>query len=56
MSNETGWLRYLGLGVYAGLVAIGVVTGIINNAVEYATALAPIIVFIGADQVKHRED
>ena len=58
MSNHDtrGWLRYLGLGVYAGLVAIAIGIGLIKDAITFGVAVAPIVTFIGADQIKHRNE
>jgi len=52
---ETGWLRYLGLGVYSGLVLTAIGTGLIDTATEFGVACAPIIAFISADAIKHRD-
>ena len=55
MSN--GNLRYYGLGIYGGLVALR--TGLDKIALDDSVAialLAPIAVIIGADYAKHKDD
>jgi hypothetical protein len=55
MSN--GNLRYYGLGLYAGLVALW--TGLDKVALDDSIAialLAPIAAVIGADYFKHKDD
>jgi len=55
MSN--GNLRYWGLGIYGGLVALW--TGLDKIALDDSVAialLAPIAVIIGADYAKHKDD
>ena len=55
MSN--GNLRYYGLGIYGGLVALW--TGLDKIALDDSVAmalLAPIAVIIGADYAKHKND
>ena len=55
MSN--GNLRYWGLGIYGGLVALW--TGLDKIALDDSVAialLAPVALLIGADYAKHRND
>ena len=52
-----GNLRYYGLGLYAGLVALW--TGLDKVALDDTIAialLAPIAAVIGADYLKHKDD
>jgi hypothetical protein len=55
MSN--GNLRYVGLGLYAGLVALWTATDKVGLDDTVAIALlAPIAAVIGADYLKHKDD
>ena len=54
---SAGNLRYYGLGIYGGLVALW--TGLDKIALDDTEAvalLAPIALLIGADYVKHKSD
>ncbi|MBT6331808.1 MAG: hypothetical protein HOJ33_04110 [Gammaproteobacteria bacterium] len=54
---SAGNLRYYGLGIYGGLVALW--TGLDKIALDDTVAvalLAPIALLIGADYVKHKSD
>ena len=54
---SAGNLRYYGLGIYGGLVALW--TGLDKISLDDTVAvalLAPIALLIGADYVKHKSD
>jgi len=58
MSDNNGYLRYLGLGLYSGLAALFVALDKldISDPTVAAAVLAPIALVITADIYKHKSD
>lgn len=58
MTDNNGYLRYLGLGLYSGLVALFVTLDKldISDPVIAAGVLGPIALVITADIYKHKND
>ena len=58
MSDDRGYLRYLGLGLYSGLVALFVSIDKldISDPTIAGAVLAPIALVITADIYKHKND
>jgi len=48
--------RYIGIAVYGAVASLVILKDLVEDVQEAILLLAPIAVFIAADQLKHRND